>query len=142
MRIRCPWAAIVIGLIAGILCSLAVGLKFKFGLDDSLDVVGVHLVGGIWGSLSVGFFGTSVVNSVGVDGIFYGGGSDLLAKQALGVGLVAAYSFIATLIIGFAIEKTIGFRVTREVEIEGIDLKEHAESAYELASSSRGGSSL
>ncbi len=137
-----PWAAIVIGLIAGILCSLAVGLKFKFGLDDSLDVVGVHLVGGIWGSLSVGFFGTSVVNSVGVDGIFYGGGSDLLAKQALGVGLVSAYSFIATLIIGFAIEKTIGFRVTREVEIEGIDLKEHAESAYELASSSRGGSSL
>nr|WP_223298501.1 ammonium transporter [Candidatus Planktophila dulcis] len=137
-----PWAAVVIGLIAGILCSLAVGLKFKFGLDDSLDVVGVHLVGGIWGSLSVGFFGTSVVNSVGVDGIFYGGGSDLLAKQALGVGLVAAYSFIATLIIGFAIEKTIGFRVTREVEIEGIDLKEHAESAYELASSSRGGSSL
>lgn len=137
-----PWAAVVIGLIAGILCSLAVGLKFKFGLDDSLDVVGVHLVGGIWGSLSVGFFGTSVVNSVGVDGIFYGGGSDLLAKQALGVGLVAAYSFFATLIIGFAIEKTIGFRVTREVEIEGIDLKEHAESAYELASSSRGGSSL
>jgi Amt family ammonium transporter len=137
-----PWAAVVIGLIAGILCSLAVGLKFKFGLDDSLDVVGVHLVGGIWGSLSVGFFGTSVVNSVGVDGIFYGGGTDLLAKQALGVGLVAAYSFIATLIIGFAIEKTIGFRVTREVEIEGIDLKEHAESAYELASSSRGGSSL
>ena len=137
-----PWAAVVIGLIAGVLCSLAVGLKFKFGLDDSLDVVGVHLVGGIWGSLSVGFFGTSVVNSVGVDGIFYGGGSDLLAKQALGVGLVAAYSFIATLIIGFAIEKTIGFRVTREVEIEGIDLKEHAESAYELASSSRGGSSL
>ena len=137
-----PWAAVVIGLIAGILCSLAVGLKFKFGLDDSLDVVGVHLVGGIWGSLSVGFFGTSVVNSVGVDGIFYGGGTELLAKQALGVGLVAAYSFIATLIIGFAIEKTIGFRVTREVEVEGIDLKEHAESAYELASSSRGGSSL
>jgi Amt family ammonium transporter len=99
-------------------------------------------VGGIWGSLSVGFFGTSVVNSVGVDGIFYGGGTELLAKQALGVGLVAAYSFIATLIIGFAIEKTIGFRVTREVEVEGIDLKEHAESAYELASSSRGGSSL
>ena len=137
-----PWAAVVIGLIAGILCSLAVGLKFKFGLDDSLDVVGVHLVGGIWGSLSIGFFGTSVVNSVGVDGIFYGGGTGLLAKQALGVGLVAAYSFIATLIIGFAIEKTIGFRVTREVEVEGIDLKEHAESAYELASSSRGGSSL
>ena len=137
-----PWAAVVIGLIAGILCSLAVGLKYKFGFDDSLDVVGVHLVGGIWGSLSIGLFGTHVVNSIGLDGIFYGGGTALLGKQALGVGLVAAYSFIATLIIGFAIEKTSGFRVSREVEIEGIDLKEHAESAYELASSSRGGASL
>jgi Amt family ammonium transporter len=137
-----PWAAVAIGLISGILCSLAVGVKFKFGFDDSLDVVGVHLVGGIWGSLSVGFFGTSVVNSVGVDGIFYGGGTELLVKQALGVGLVAAYSFVATLIIGVAIEKTIGFRVSGEVEIEGIDLEEHAESAYELASSSRGGSTL
>jgi len=137
-----PWAAVVIGFIAGILCSLAVGLKYKFGFDDSLDVVGVHLVGGIWGSLSIGFFGTHVVNSIGLDGIFYGGGTGLLGKQALGVGLVAGYSFIATLIIGFAIEKTMGFRVSREVEIEGIDLKEHAESAYELASSSRGGASL
>jgi Amt family ammonium transporter len=137
-----PWAAVVIGFISGILCALAVGIKYKLGIDDSLDVVGVHLVGGIWGSLSVGFFGTHVVNSIGVDGIFYGGGTDLFVKQAIGVGLVAAYSFIATLIIGYAIEKTIGFRVSREVEIEGIDLKEHAESAYELASSSRGGASL
>ena len=137
-----PWAAVVIGFIAGILCSLAVSLKYKFGFDDSLDVVGVHLVGGIWGSLAIGLFGASAVNSIGLDGIFYGGGTALLGKQALGVGLVLAYSFIATLIIGYAIEKTIGFRVTREVEIEGIDLKEHAESAYELASSSRGGASL
>jgi Amt family ammonium transporter len=137
-----PWAAVVIGLISGILCSLAVGIKYKFGFDDSLDVVGVHLVGGIWGSLSVGLFGTHVVNSIGIDGILYGGGTDLLVKQALGVGMVAGYSFIVTLIIGYAIEKTIGFRVSREVEIEGIDLKEHAESAYELASSSRGGASL
>jgi len=137
-----PWAAVVIGFIAGILCSLAVSLKYKFGFDDSLDVVGVHLVGGVWGSLSIGLFGSSVVNSIGLDGILYGGGTALLGKQALGVGLVFAYSFIATLIVGYAIEKTIGFRVTREVEIEGIDLKEHAESAYELASSSRGGASL
>jgi Amt family ammonium transporter len=134
-----PWAAVVIGFIAGILCSLAVSLKYKFGFDDSLDVVGVHLVGGIWGSLSVGFFGTHVVNSVGVDGLLYGGGSALLAKQALGVGLVAAYSFIVTLILGFIIEKTIGFRVARDIEIEGIDLGEHAETAYEMSSSSRGG---
>ena len=137
-----PWAAVVIGFIAGILCALAVGLKYKFGFDDSLDVVGVHLVGGIWGSLSIGLFGASAVNSIGLDGLFYGGGTALLAKQSIGVGLVAAYSFIVTLVIGFAIEKTIGFRVSREVEVEGIDLKEHAESAYELASSSRGGASL
>jgi len=137
-----PWAAVVIGFIAGILCSLAVSLKYKFGFDDSLDVVGVHLVGGIWGSLSIGLFGASAVNSIGLDGIFYGGGTDLMVKQLLGVGVVSAYSFIATLIIGFAIEKTIGFRVPREVEIEGIDLKEHAESAYEMTGSSRGGGSL
>ena len=137
-----PWAAVVIGLIAGALCALAVGLKYKLGFDDSLDVVGVHLVGGIWGSLAIGLFGTHVVNSIGLDGIFYGGGTALLGKQALGVGLVLAYSFIVTLIIGFAIEKTIGFRISKDAEIEGIDLKEHAESAYEYASSSRGGAAL
>lgn len=137
-----PWAAVVIGFIAGILCSLAVSLKYKFGFDDSLDVVGVHLVGGIWGSLAIGLFGTHVVNSVGVDGAFYGGGFALLVKQAMGVGLVLVYSFIVTLIIGFAIEKTIGFRITKDAEIEGIDLKEHAESAYEYASSTRGGTAL
>ena len=134
-----PWAAVVIGLFAGILCSLATGLKYRFNLDDSLDVVGVHLVAGIWGSLAIGFFGASSVNSVGVDGLLYGGGAALLGKQALGVAVVAVYSFIATLIIGYAIEKTIGFRVKRDAEIVGIDLNEHAESAYEMTSSSRGG---
>lgn len=137
-----PWAAVVIGFIAGVLCSLAVSLKYKFGFDDSLDVVGVHLVGGIWGSISIGLFGASAVNSIGLDGIFYGGGIALLGKQALGVGLVFAYSFIATLIIGYAIEKTIGFRVSREVETDGIDRNEHAESAYELTSASHGGKLL
>jgi Amt family ammonium transporter len=137
-----PWAAVVIGLIAGILCSLATGLKYRFNLDDSLDVVGVHLVAGIWGSLAIGFFGANSVNSVGLDGLFYGGGTGLLAKQTIGVGLVAAYSFIATLIIGYAIEKSIGFRVKRDVEVAGIDLNEHAETAYEMTSSSRGGSLL
>ena len=137
-----PWAAVVIGLIAGILCSLAVGIKYKLGFDDSLDVVAVHLVGGIWGSLAIGLFGTKVVNDLGLDGLFFGGGTELLVKQSLGVGLVFAYSFIATLIIGYAIEKTIGFRIKRDAEVEGIDLSEHAESAYEMTSSSRGGSSL
>jgi len=137
-----PWAAVVIGFVAGILCSLAVGLKYIFNIDDSLDVVGVHLVGGIWGSLSLGFFGTAAVNSIGLDGLLYGGGTELLMKQLLGVGLVFAYSFIATLIIGFAIEKTMGFRIKRENELEGIDLVEHAESAYEFAGTTPGGSSL
>ena len=137
-----PWAAVVIGFIAGILCSLAVGLKYIFKIDDSLDVVGVHLVGGVWGSLSIGIFGSSAINSIGLDGLAYGGGSELLMKQLLGVGLVFAYSFVATLIIGFAIEKTMGFRVKRESELEGIDLVEHAESAYEFAGTTRGGSSL
>ena len=134
-----PWAAVVIGLLAGVLCSLATGLKYRFNLDDSLDVVGVHLIAGIWGSVAIGFFGASSVNSVGVDGLLYGGGTALLGKQAFGVAFVAAYSFIATLIIGYAIEKTIGFRVKRDVEVAGIDLNEHAETAYEMTSSSRGG---
>ncbi|MEI6671547.1 MAG: ammonia channel protein, partial [Actinomycetes bacterium] len=80
------------------------------------------------------------VNSIGVDGLLYGGGTTLLGKQALGVGLVLAYSFTVTLILGFVLEKTIGFRVKKDAEIEGIDLNEHAETAYEMTSSSRGGS--
>jgi len=128
-----PWAAVVIGFFAGIFCALAVGLKYVFNFDDSLDVVGLHLVGGLWGCLSIGLFGSSAINSLGLDGIFYGGGTALLGKQALGVFSVMAYSFIATLIIGFIIDKTIGFRVA------GIDYDQHAETGYELTSSSRGG---
>ena len=134
-----PWAAVVIGFLAGVICALAVGLKYKFGFDDALDVVGVHLVGGIVGSLAIGFFGSSKVNSLGLDGLFYGGGATLLGKQALGVGLVMGYSFVMTLIIGFLIEKTIGFRVKTENELAGVDLSEHAESAYEMGGILRGG---
>jgi Amt family ammonium transporter len=134
-----PWAAVVIGFLAGVICALAVGLKYKFGFDDALDVVGVHLVGGIVGSLAIGFFGSSKVNSLGLDGLFYGGGMTLLGKQALGVGLVMTYSFVMTLIIGYAIEKTIGFRVKSEKELAGVDLTEHAESAYEMGGILRGG---
>ncbi len=134
-----PWAAVVIGFLAGVICALAVGLKYKFGFDDALDVVGVHLVGGIVGSLAIGFFGSSKVNSLGLDGLFYGGGTTLLGKQALGVGLVMAYSFVMTLIIGFLIEKTIGFRVKSENELAGVDLSEHAESAYEMGGILKGG---
>ena len=137
-----PWAAVLIGLFAGIFCALAVGLKYLFNFDDSLDVVGVHLIGGLWGCLSIGFFGSSSINSLGLDGLFYGGGATLLGKQAFGAFFVLAYSFIATLIIGFIIDKTIGFRVKAEAEIAGIDYDQHAETGYELTSSSRGGFSF
>lgn len=134
-----PWAAVLIGLFAGIFCALAVGLKYLFNFDDSLDVVGVHLIGGLWGCLSIGFFGSSSINSLGLDGLFYGGGATLLGKQAFGAFFVLAYSFIVTLSIGFIIDKTIGFRVKAEAEIAGIDYDQHAETGYELTSSSRGG---
>ena len=127
--------ALIIGALAGVLCALSVGLKFKLGIDDSLDVVAVHLVGGIVGTVMIGFVGVDV-------GLFNGGGTEQLIKQIIGAGAVLGYSFIATLIIGYAIDKTIGLRVSKEVEVEGIDLKLHAESAYEMYSSSRGGSSL
>ncbi len=134
-----PWAAAAIGLIAGALSALAVGLKYKFGFDDSLDVVGVHLVGGLWGCISLGFFATKHVNSLGQDGLLYGGGLKLLGTQSYGAILVMLYSFIVTLILGFIINKTIGFRVTQEAEVTGIDYSEHRETAYELFNSSRGG---
>ncbi len=134
-----PWAAVVIGLIAGILCALAVGLKYKLNYDDSLDVVGVHLVGGLWGTLSIGFFGSTAITSWGANGLFYGGGTELLGKQALGAASVMAFSFVVTYIIGFLLEKTIGFRITKDEEVEGVDLTHHAESAYELDSRAGGG---
>jgi ammonium transporter, Amt family len=134
-----PWAAVVIGLLSGVLCALAVGLKYKFNFDDSLDVVGIHLMGGLWGSLSIGIFGSAAINSIGLNGIIYGGGFELLGKQAFGAFFVLAYSFIATLIIGFIIDKTIGFRVKEDAEVAGIDYDQHAETAYELTNSGRGG---
>ncbi|MGZ4633126.1 MAG: ammonium transporter [Actinomycetes bacterium] len=129
-----PWAAVVLGLLAGAVCSSAVGLKYRFGFDDSLDVVGVHMVGGLVGCLFIGFFGTSKVNPLGLDGLFYGGGATLLGKQALGAFSVLGYSFVVTLVLGFVLHKTLGFRVDRDAEVEGIDLVEHAETAYDWGS--------
>ncbi|MEY4444584.1 MAG: hypothetical protein RL301_663 [Actinomycetota bacterium] len=125
-----PWAAVVIGFIAGALCAIAVGLKFKFNLDDSLDVVGVHLVAGLWGCISIGFFGSKAVNAIGLNGLLYGGGTELLGKQAFGAFFVMAYSFLVTLILGLIIEKTIGFRIKSDDEVTGIDVSEHRETAY------------
>ena len=123
--------ALIIGAVAGILCALSVGLKFKFGYDDSLDVVAVHLVGGIVGTVMIGFVGVEV-------GLFNGGGSDQLVKQLIGAGAVLAYSFIATLIIGKIVDATIGFRISGDQEVAGIDLAVHAERAYELSDNSQG----
>jgi Amt family ammonium transporter len=134
-----PIGALAIGVIAGILCALAVSLKFKFGYDDSLDVVGVHLVGGLVGTLLVGFFATTSVNSAGADGLFYGGGLTQLGKQAIAAGAVLAYSFVITLILGFLIKVTIGFRASAEDEVSGVDEALHAESAYDFGGLSGGG---
>ncbi|MFB9613431.1 ammonium transporter [Kutzneria kofuensis] len=134
-----PLGAAAIGLIAGVVCALAVGLKFRLGFDDSLDVVGVHLVGGIVGTLLIGFFGTTSVNSAGADGLFYGGGFTQLGKQAIGAFSVLAYSFVITFILGWIIKKTIGFRVDAEAEVTGIDESEHAETAYEFGGITGGG---
>jgi ammonium transporter, Amt family len=128
-----PVGAILVGAIAGVLCALAVSLKFKLGYDDSLDVVGVHLVGGIVGTLLIGFLATSAAPA-GVDGLLYGGGVDQLWRQAVAAGAVLTFSFVLAYLIGTAIERTIGFRLDAESEVSGVDLRTHAESAYELGS--------
>jgi len=127
-----PWGAVIIGFAAGAVCAVAVGLKYKFGFDDSLDVVGVHLVGGILGCLSIGFLGTTTVNSAGANGLLYGGGFTLLGKQGLAVVSVFAFSFVISYVLGTIIKHTIGFRITEEAEISGIDLAEHQETGYEF----------
>ncbi len=128
-------------------CAWAVGLKFKFGLDDSLDVVGVHLVGGIIGTVMIGLFsvtapeGSSIAGGL-TDGLFYGGGVDSLVDQILGVLVAIGWSGTATLVIALVIKYTIGWRVSEEAEVGGIDLDQHGESAYDLHTGIGGGSSL
>ncbi len=128
-----PLGAIAVGGIAGAVCALAISLKYRFRLDDSLDVVGVHLVGGIVGTLLIGFFGTSAYNSGSVNALFYGGGWAQLGRQAVAAGAVMGYSFGVSLILGLAIKYTIGFRVREEDEVGGIDEAEHAETAYDFS---------
>ena len=133
-------APLAIGGIAGILCYLAIQLKTKFGYDDSLDVVGVHLVGGIIGTVLIGLFSTSD-GAGGVDGLLYGGGLGSLGDQTLGVVVAVLYSGILTTVIALAIKYTMGLRLDEEDEVNGIDLVAHGESAYDLHSGTSGGSS-
>jgi ammonium transporter, Amt family len=124
-------APVYIGLIAGAVCCLALGLKRSFGFDDSLDVVAVHLVGGLVGSLLVGFFADAAINPVVTnEGVFLGGGGSLLWDQIVASAVTLAYSFVVSLVIGLAIDATIGLRVDDAAEDEGLDLSQHAEVAY------------
>ncbi|BBE24413.1 ammonium transporter [Arthrobacter sp. MN05-02] len=124
-----PVGALAIGAIAGAVCSLGIELKFRLGFDDSLDVVGVHLIGGILGTLLIGFFATEDAPN-GVSGLFYGGGFDLLGIQALATVAVLAYSFGVTWVIAQIIQRTVGLRIEQEDELRGIDISAHSEFAY------------
>lgn len=123
-----PVAAIGLGLVAGAACAVFVDLKYRFGLDDSLDVVGVHLGAGLIGTLALGFIALPVDGQGG--GLFYGGGLQQLIAQTVAVVITLLLSGLGTLVIGRFINKTIGFRVSHEAETAGVDLAEHAESAY------------
>ena len=116
-----PVGSVVLGILAGAACAYAVGLKFRLGYDDSLDVVGVHLVGGLVGTIGVGFL-ASASAPAGVDGLFYGGGWTSSGDRRSERWRSSRLSFIATYVIGLALEKTIGFRLEREAEVAGIDL--------------------
>jgi Amt family ammonium transporter len=120
-----PGWALLLGLIAGVLCALAIELKFKWGFDDSLDVVGIHLFGGIIGTLYIGFFAADV-------GLIFSGSFEQLGRQALGAGVVLAFSFVLSLVIGWIIEKTMGFRIKNEDELAGIDSVMHGEEGYAI----------
>ncbi|MDT5018475.1 MAG: ammonium transporter, Amt family, partial [Mycobacterium sp.] len=134
-----PVGAILVGLVAGVVCALAVGLKYKLGFDDSLDVVGVHLVGGLAGTLLIGFVAAPETGA-GVAGLFYGGGFDQLWRQAVGAGAVLGYCAIATTILAYIVKFTVGLRISDEDEATGIDEAEHAETAYDFVAV--GGSSV
>ena len=123
-------AAVVVGAVAGIVCVLAISLKFRFRYDDALDVVGVHLVGGILGSLMVGLFATKAVNPAGANGLFSGGGWHLLGLQAMAVAVTLVFSFSLTWLIATGIHKLIGLRVDENDELEGLDTTQHRETAY------------
>ncbi|WP_369371885.1 ammonium transporter [Promicromonospora sp. Populi] len=136
------YGSIAIGLVAGILCALAVGLKFKFGFDDSLDVVGVHLVGGLVGTVLLGFFATDNAESFGVwypdgalNGLFYGGGVTQLITQIVAALIAVVFSGVVTAIIAYGLKFTLGWRISEEAEVSGIDLAVHGETAYENSGS-------
>jgi len=127
-----PWAAVVIGLAAGAICYIAVSLKPKLGYDDSLDVVGVHMIGGIIGALLTGVFATATISGLdtSLDGLAYGNGFVQLGRQSIAVLATLGFSFVMTLIICWIVDKTVGLRVDEDSEVEGLDLSQHSEAGY------------
>jgi Amt family ammonium transporter len=125
--------ALLIGAAAGAICLLAIRLKTKFGYDDALDVVAVHLVGGILGSILLGVFADGAVNPAGADGLFNGGGGELLGKQLIAVVATLAFSGVLTFIIAKVVDATVGLRVTGDDEAAGLDTTQHAETGYNLS---------
>ena len=126
-----PIGAMAVGLLAGTICALAVGLKYRFGYDDSLDVVGVHLVGGVVGLLAIGLLASALAPQ-SVDGLLYGGGAGQLGRQLVATSATLVYSFGMTALIAVVLERVVGFRVDPEHEVTGVDLVLHAETAYDL----------
>lgn len=126
-----PVGAIILGAVAGAICVYAVGLKERFGYDDSLDVVGVHLVGGVVGTLLIGFLASESMPNA-TNGLFYGGGVEQLWKQAVAAGAVMAYSFAVAFLIAFVLKKTVGIRISPDDEEKGIDAAFHREASYEF----------
>ena len=132
-----PVGSIALGAVAGAICAYAVGLKYKLGYDDSLDVVGVHLAAGLWGTVGIGFLATD-------GGLFYGGGASLLLVQILIALVAVAISALVTTVIGLALKYTMGWRISEDDEVSGIDAAVHAESGYDFGGvgASRAGSLL
>jgi len=130
-----PLGALAIGAAAGVLCEFAVEWKHRLGYDDALDVVGVHLVGGVFGALALGLFATKSINAAGANGLFYGGGAAQLGKQAVGVGAAFGYTVVATLVIALVLKRITGNRVSETDEELGLDLSLHGETAYALSES-------
>ncbi len=122
-------SALIIGLVAGVICYLAVLSKERLGYDDSLDVVGIHGVGGVWGTLATGLFASKLINESGSDGLFFGN-PGLFVTQFIGVAVTIAYSFIVTLILLYVVKAILGLRVTQEEEDAGVDTSAHGEVGY------------
>jgi Amt family ammonium transporter len=125
-----PLPAMAIGGAVSVISFYAIKLKTRFGYDDSLDVFGVHGVGGTWGALATGLFASTAINSAGADGLFFGGGMGLVIKQLLAAGVAIAYAAIVTFLLVTIIKAVMGLRVAPDHEEAGLDVAQHGETGY------------